>query len=404
MDFKTLDHADVAGKRVLLRADLNVPLRDGAITDLTRIERLSPTIRELADKGARVIVVSHFDRPNGKRVAAMSLRPVSAALRDVLGRDVFFADDCIGPVARDAVAALEPGQILVLENTRFHAGEEDNDPDMARALASLADIYVNDAFSAAHRAHASTTGVTQHLPSHAGRLMQRELEALSDALEHPVRPVGAIVGGSKISTKLDLLGNLVGRVDVLIIGGAMANTFLAAQGVAVGRSLQEADMHATALEILERARQANCQIVLPVDAVTATEFRANPPTKTVEIGAVPADSMILDVGPATVARLIAVLPTLKTLVWNGPLGAFETPPFDAATVALAQAVARATKAGELRSVAGGGDTVSALKHAGVIDDISYVSTAGGAFLEWLEGKILPGIRALQSLDGVIFPG
>jgi phosphoglycerate kinase len=404
MDFKTLDHADVGGKRVLLRADLNVPLRDGAITDLTRIERLSPTIRELADKGARVIVVSHFDRPNGKPVAAMSLRPVSAALRDVLGRDVFFADDCMGPVAETAVAALEPGQILVLENTRFHAGEEDNDPEMARALASLADIYVNDAFSAAHRAHASTTGVAKHLPSHAGRLMQRELEALSDALEHPARPVGAVVGGAKISTKLELLGNLVGKVDVLIIGGAMANTFLAAQGVAVGRSLQEAEMHQTALEILGRAKAAGCEIILPVDAVTATEFRANPPTQTVAISAVPADSMILDVGPATVARLVAVIPTLKTLVWNGPLGAFETPPFDAATVALAHAVAAATKAGHLRSVAGGGDTVSALKHAGVLDDISYVSTAGGAFLEWLEGKVLPGIRALQSLDGVIFPG
>jgi phosphoglycerate kinase len=404
MDFKTLDHADVRGKRVLLRADLNVPLRDGAITDLTRIERLSPTIRELADKGARVIVVSHFDRPNGRKVAAMSLRPVSAALRDVLGRDVFFADDCIGAVAEEAVAALEPGQVLVLENTRFHAGEEGNDPAMARALASLADIYVNDAFSAAHRAHASTTGVAAHLPSHAGRLMQRELEALSEALEHPARPVGAIVGGAKISTKLALLGNLVGKVDVLIIGGAMANTFLAARGVSVGRSLQEAEMHATALEILARAEAAGCEIILPVDAVTATEFRANPPTETVAIGAVPAGAMILDVGPATVARLRAVIPTLKTLVWNGPLGAFETPPFDAATVALAHAVAAATKAGQLRSVAGGGDTVSALRHAGVLDDISYVSTAGGAFLEWLEGKVLPGIRALQALDGVIFPG
>jgi phosphoglycerate kinase len=404
MDFKTLDHADVAGKRVLLRADLNVPLRAGAITDLTRIERLSPTIRELAGKGARVIVVSHFDRPNGKPVASMSLRPVSAALRDVLGLDVFFADDCIGPVAQEAVAALEPGQVLVLENTRFHPGEEENDPAMARALADLADIYVNDAFSAAHRAHASTEGVAAHLPSHAGRLMQRELEALSDALEHPERPVGAIVGGAKISTKLDLLGNMVGRVDVLIIGGAMANTFLAAQGVAVGRSLQEADMHATARDILARARQAGCRIVLPVDAVTATEFRTNPPTRTVLIGDVPDDAMILDVGPQTIAELQAIIPTLKTLVWNGPLGAFEMPPFDAATVALAHTVAAATQAGHLRSVAGGGDTVSALRHAGVLNQMSYVSTAGGAFLEWLEGKILPGIRALQSLEGVVLPG
>jgi phosphoglycerate kinase len=404
MDFKTLDHADVRNKRVLLRADLNVPLRDGAITDLTRIERLSPTIRELAEKGAKVIVVSHFDRPNGKPVASMSLRPISAALRDVLGRDVFFADNCIGPVAEEAVAALEPGQVLVLENTRFHPGEEDNDPEMARALAGLADIYVNDAFSAAHRAHASTAGVAQHLPSHAGRLMQRELEALSAALEHPERPVGAVVGGAKISTKLELLGNLVGRVDVLIIGGAMANTFLAAQGVAVGKSLQEPDMHETAREILARAEASGCEIILPVDAVTATEFRANAPTRTVPIGAVPADAMILDVGPETVAKLKAALPGLRTLVWNGPLGAFETPPFDAATVALAHAVADATKAGKLRSVAGGGDTVSALRHAGVLDKMSYVSTAGGAFLEWLEGKVLPGIRALQSLDGVIFPG
>ena len=404
MDFRTLDHADVAGKRVLLRADLNVPLREGKITDLTRIERLSPTIRELSAKGARVIVISHFDRPQGRPVPSMSLRPISAALRDVLDQDVFFADACVGPVAEAAVAALKDGQILVLENTRFHPGEEENDPDLARAFAGLADIYVNDAFSAAHRAHASTEGVARHLPSHAGRLMQRELEALNAALEHPERPVAAVVGGAKISTKLELLGNLVGRVDVLIIGGAMANTFLAAQGINVGRSLQEPEMHETAREILARAKAGGCEILLPVDAVTATEFRANPPTRTVAIDAVPPDAMILDVGPATTAALIAKLPALKTLVWNGPLGAFETPPFDAATVALARAVADATTAGRLRSVAGGGDTVSALRHAGVLDRMSYVSTAGGAFLEWLEGKILPGIRALQSLDGVIFPG
>ncbi len=402
--FKTLDGVDVSGKRVLLRADLNVPVRDGRITDLTRIERLSPTIRELAEAGARVIVVSHFDRPKGQRVEAMSLRPVSAALRDVLGMDVFFADDCLGPVAEDAVARLEPGQVLVLENTRFHAGEEENDPEMARRLAALADIYVNDAFSAAHRAHASTEGVARHLPSHAGRLMQRELEALSAALDHPERPVAAIVGGAKVSTKLALLGNMMGRVDVLVIGGAMANTFLAAQGVAVGRSLQEPDMHETAREILAQARAGGCEIVLPTDAVTATEFRADPPTRMVPIEEVPADAMILDVGPQTVAALVARLPGLRTLVWNGPLGAFETHPFDAATVALAHAVAGATKAGHLRSVAGGGDTVAALKHAGVVDDISYVSTAGGAFLEWLEGKMLPGILALESLEGVILPG
>ena len=403
MAFRTLDDVDVAGKRVLLRADLNVPVRDGAITDLTRLERLTPTIRELSDRGARVIVVSHFDRPKGKRVPEMSLRPISAALRDILKRDVFFADDCVGPIAQEAVANLNNGEVLVLENTRYHAGEEANDPVMARQLADLADIFVNDAFSAAHRAHASTAGVAHLLPSMAGRLMQRELEALSAALENPDRPVGAIVGGSKVSTKLELLGNLVGKVDVLVIGGAMANTFLAAEGVGVGRSLQEADMHQTARDILARAKAEGCEIILPVDGVTATEFRADPPTKMVPIGEVPADAMILDVGPQTVALLIAKLPSLRTLVWNGPLGAFETPPFDAATVALAHAVAAATKAGTLRSVAGGGDTVAALKHAGVIDQISYVSTAGGAFLEWLEGKILPGIRALESLEGVIFP-
>lgn len=402
-NFKTLDDAEVAGQRVLLRADLNVPVRDGAITDVTRLERLTPTIRELAGRGARVIVVSHFDRPKGQRVPHMSLRPVSAALRDTLGRDVFFCDECIGPEAEAAVARLENGQVLVLENTRFHPGEEENDPAMARQLAALADIYVNDAFSAAHRAHASTEGVARHLPAHAGRLMQAELEALTAALEHPERPVGAVVGGAKVSTKLELLGNLIGRVDLLVIGGAMANTFLAAQGTAVGRSLQEADMHDTARSILARAQGAACEIVLPVDAVVATEFRANPPTQTVAIDAVPAGTMILDVGPATVALLRQKIAGLRTLVWNGPLGAFETPPFDAATVALARAVADLTDAGQLRSVAGGGDTVAALRHARVADRLSYVSTAGGAFLEWLEGKVLPGIRALESLEGVIFP-
>ncbi len=402
-NIKTLDHVDVSGKRVLLRLDLNVPVRDGKITDLTRIERACPTIAELAHKGARVIVLSHFDRPKGKRVPEMSLRPLSAAIRDVLGLDVFFADDCVGPIAEEAVATLEPGQVLLLENTRFHKGEEENDETLSRQLASLADIYVNDAFSAAHRAHASTAGVAAHLPSHAGRLMQRELEALTAALEEPERPVCAIVGGSKISTKLELLGNLVGKVDVLVIGGAMANTFLAALGTDVGRSLQERDMHATARDIMANAQAQNCEIVLPVDAVTATEFRANPPVRVVPIGEVPADSMILDVGPKTVEALIARLPGFKTLVWNGPLGAFETAPFDAATVALAHAVADATDAGALRSVAGGGDTVAALRHAGVVDRMSYVSTAGGAFLEWLEGKMLPGILALDNVSGVLMP-
>ncbi len=402
--FRTLDGLEVAGRRVLLRADLNVPVRDGRITDLTRLERLTPTIRELADNGARVIVVSHFDRPKGQRVPEMSLAPVREALATVLGHPVAFADDCVGPTAEAAVAAMANGDVLVLENTRYHAAEEANDPHMARALASLADIYVNDAFSAAHRAHASTEGVAKHLPAHAGRLMQAELEALTLALENPERPVAAIVGGAKISTKLDLLGNIIGRVQLLVIGGAMANTFLAAQGIDVGKSLQEADMHATARDIMARATAAGCEILLPVDAVTATEFRADPPTRTVDIAHVPTDAMILDVGPRTVEHLIARLPELRTLVWNGPFGAFELHPFDAATVAVAHAVAKATKAGTLRSVAGGGDTVSALRHAGVLDELSYVSTAGGAFLEWLEGKTLPGIQALLALDGIAFPG
>jgi phosphoglycerate kinase len=395
MTFRNLDNVDVAGRRVLLRADLNVPVRDGKITDLTRIERLSPTIRELAAKGAKVIVCSHFDRPKGKRVPEMSLRPMAEALAHVLGSPVAFADDCIGEPAARAVAALADGGVLVLENTRFYPGEENNDPAFAAELAKLADIFVNDAFSAAHRAHASTEGVARLLPAYAGRLMQAELEALHAALDNPARPVAAIVGGAKVSTKLELLGNLLARVDLLVIGGAMANTFLAAQGIDVGKSLQEAEMHGMARDILARAKTTNCTIVLPVDAVVAREFKPNPPTETVPIAAVPADAMILDVGPATVAALIARLPSLKTLVWNGPLGAFETPPFDAATTALARAVADATDTGALRSVAGGGDTVSALRHAGAIDRMTYVSTAGGAFLEWLEGKTLPGVAALE---------
>lgn len=396
MPFRTLDNVDVTGKRVLLRADLNVPVRDGKITDITRLERLCPTIRELSGKGAKVIVCSHFDRPKGKRIPEMSLAPVATALGQVLGTKVAFADDCIGPSAEHAVAALRNGDILVLENTRYHAEEEKNDPGFAAALAALADLYVNDAFSAAHRAHASTEGVAHLLPAYAGRLMQAELEALHAALGDPQRPVMAIVGGAKVSTKLDLLGNLVSKVNVLTIGGAMANTFLAAQGIAVGKSLQEAEMHATARNILAGAKTAGCEILLPTDAVVAHEFKASVPTETVAINAVPADTMILDVGPATVAALNGHIAALRTLVWNGPLGAFETPPFDAATTAVAQAVAKATQAGTLRSVAGGGDTVSALRHAGVLDKLSYVSTAGGAFLEWLEGKTLPGVAALDT--------
>jgi phosphoglycerate kinase len=395
MSFRTLDNVNVTSKRVLLRADLNVPVRDGKITDLTRLERLCPTIRELAGKGAKVIVCSHFDRPKGKRVPEMSLAPVAAALGLVLGTPVAFADDCIGPAAEQAVAALANGGVLVLENTRYHAEEEKNAPAFAAALAALADLYVNDAFSAAHRAHASTEGVAHLLPAYAGRLMQAELEALDAALGNPRRPVMAIVGGAKVSTKLELLGNLVTKVDVLTIGGAMANTFLAAQGIMVGKSLQEAEMHATARDILDAAKAARCEILLPSDAVVAHELKPNVPTQTVAIGAVLADAMILDVGPTTVAVLNGHLAALRTLVWNGPLGAFETPPFDAATTAVARAVAVATQAGTLRSVAGGGDTVSALRHAGVLEKLSYVSTAGGAFLEWMEGKTLPGVAALE---------
>jgi len=396
MPVRTLDGLAVAGKRVLLRVDLNVPMREGRITDPTRLERVLPTITELSGKGGRVIVCSHFDRPKGKVVPAMSLRPVAAAMAEVLARPVAFGADCVGPRAADVVASLHDGDVVVLENTRFHPGEEANDPAFASALAKLADIYVNDAFSTAHRAHASTEGVAHLLPCYAGRLMQAELAALDKALGHPARPVAAIVGGAKVSSKLELLGNLVGKVDVLVIGGAMANTFLAAQGIDVGRSLQEAEMHQTARDILAQAAQADCTVVLPQDAVTAQQFAANTPTRTVPVSAIPPDATALDVGPASVADLVARLPALRTLVWNGPLGAFETPPFDAATVALAKAVANATDAGTLISVAGGGDTVAALHHAGVAERMTYVSTAGGAFLEWIEGKTLPGVAALEA--------
>ena len=394
MTFRTLDSLNAAGLRVLVRADLNVPVRDGKISDLTRIERLSPTIKELGAKDAKVIVCSHFDRPKGKRVPEMSLKPMAEALSHVLGKPVAFADDCIGPTAAAAVAKLNNGDVLVLENTRFHAGEEKNSPDFSADLAKLADALVNDAFSAAHRAHSSTEGVAHILPSYAGRLMQAELEALDAALGNPQRPLAAIVGGAKVSTKLELLGNLVGKVDVLIIGGAMANTFLAALGKGVGKSLQEAEMHGTARDILAQAKNSGCEVVLPVDAVVSTQFAPNPPVQTVSVDAVPADTMILDTGPVSVTALIAQLPSIKTLVWNGPLGAFETPPFEMATMTLAKAVAEASQRGALRSVAGGGDTVSALRQAGVIGQLSYVSSAGGAFLEWLEGKTLPGVAAL----------
>jgi len=395
MSFRTIDMLDAYGKRVLLRADLNVPVRDGRITDRTRIERLCPTIRELADKGARVIVCSHFERPKGKRVPEMSLRPMAEALAETLGRPVAFAEDCIGPDAEAAVAKLANGDVLLLENTRFHAGEEKNDPAMATALAKLADAYVNDAFSAAHRAHASTEGVAHLIPAYAGRLMQSELEALAAALGKPARPLVAIVGGAKVSTKIDLLGNLTKKVDVLVIGGAMANTFLAAQGHDMGKSLQEAEMHDTARSILAEACKNNCDIMLPVDLVVSAEFAPNPPTRIVGVEAVPDSMMALDVGPRTVEMVEKRLRTASTLVWNGPLGAFETPPFDNATVSIAQTVAGMVSSSGLKAIAGGGDTVAALHHAGVADRMTYVSAAGGAFLEWLEGKTLPGVAALE---------
>jgi phosphoglycerate kinase len=396
MPAKTLDDVAVKGRNVLVRADLNVPLHDGKISDLTRLERLAPTLAELSDKGAKVIVCSHFDRPKGKRVPDMSLRPIAEALAGVLGRPVAFAEDCVGPAAQEAVGKLHDGDILVLENTRFHAAEELNDVKLSTALAGLADIYVNDAFSAAHRAHASTEGVAHLLPSYAGRLMQAELSALEAALGNPARPVMAIVAGSKVSTKLELLNNLVAKVDVLVIGGAMANTFLGAQGVNMGKSLQETDLYPTALQILETAKAQNCEIVLPFDVVVSEVFAANPPTKTVVVDDIPANAMALDVGPATIAALIQRLPQIKTLIWNGPLGAFETPPFEAATNALAEAVAKQTVAGTLVSVGGGGDTVSALRLAGAADRLTYLSSAGGAFLEWMEGKILPGVEVLSA--------
>ena len=396
MAFKTLDDLDVKGKRVLVRADLNVPMEDGKVTDATRIQRQAPTIKELAEKGARVIVLSHFDRPKGKVVPSMSLKPLVQPLSDAVGRKVAFAEDCVGDVAEKAVAALKDGDVLLLENTRFHAGEEKNDPEMAKQLAKLGDIFVNDAFSAAHRAHASTDGVARLLPNAAGRSMQAELTHLEAALGNPQRPLLAVVGGAKVSTKIELLQNLVARVQTLVIGGAMANTFLAAQGVKVGKSLYEPDFLDTARKITAAAKDAGADILLPTDVVVAKEFKANAANRTVRVDQIGADEMVLDVGPDSIQAFEKRLATTRTLVWNGPFGAFETVPFDKGTVAAAKAVAAATKGGNLLSVAGGGDTVAALAHAGVEADFTYVSTAGGAFLEWLEGKTLPGVDALQT--------
>ncbi|AMN51848.1 phosphoglycerate kinase [Labrenzia sp. CP4] len=397
MAFKTLDDlTDIAGKRVLVRVDLNVPMDGGKVSDTTRIERVLPTIRELSDKKAKVILLAHFGRPKGARVADMSLGPVALAVAGRLGRPVVFADDCIGQAAKDAVDVMVDGDVLLLENTRFHAGEEKNDPDFAKALAANGDIYVNDAFSAAHRAHGSTEGIARLLPAYAGRTMQAELEALGSALGNPVRPVLAVVGGAKVSSKIDLLENLVAKVDMLVIGGGMANTFLAAQGTDVGKSLCEHDLAETAKRIMTAADKAGCEIVLPADAVVAREFKAGADNETVSLDAIPADGMILDVGAASIETVKTKIDAAKTLVWNGPLGAFEIAPFDTATVAAAKHAAANTKAGKLNSVAGGGDTVAALNHAGAADDFSYVSTAGGAFLEWLEGKELPGVKALEA--------
>ncbi|HEX7775185.1 MAG TPA: phosphoglycerate kinase [Parvibaculum sp.] len=396
---KTLDDlfkaVGLRGLRVLVRADLNVPMADGRITDTTRIDRVASTLTELAGRGAKVIVLSHFGRPKGAPEAKYSLAPVAAALGAIVGRKVSFAADCIGPEARKAIDALPEGGIIVLENTRFHAGEENNDPAFAQALAENGNVYVNDAFSCAHRAHASTEAIAHELPSYAGRAMEDELSALDKALGNPAHPVVAIVGGAKVSTKISLLGNLVKKVDALVIGGGMANTFLAAQGKKVGKSLCERDLFDTARHILANARKAGCDIILPSDVVVANEFKAGAPARTVSADAVPDDMMILDVGADTLAHVAGRFETAKTVVWNGPLGAFEVPPFDQGTSAAARQVAMLTKMGSLVSVAGGGDTVAALNEAGATEDFTYVSAAGGAFLEWMEGVELPGVAALE---------
>jgi phosphoglycerate kinase len=392
--FRTLDDVDVKGKRVLLRVDLNVPMEGGRVSDATRLERVAPTITEIAGKGGKVILLAHFGRPKG-RDPKDSLKVVAAALAEVIKKPVAFADDCIGDVAAKAVASMKDGDILCLENTRFHKEEEKNDPAFVAELAKLGDIWVNDAFSAAHRAHASTEGLGHKLPAYAGRTMQAELVALGNALDAPTRPVIAIIGGAKVSTKIDLLENLVGKVDALVIGGGMANTFLHAQGVGVGKSLAEKDLAATALRIIEKAEAANCAIILPVDAVVAFRFAANAPSHAYGLDAIPPDGMILDVGPQSIVRINAAIDDAATLVWNGPVGAFEMAPFDHGTVVAAKHAAERTRAKKLISVAGGGDTVAALNHAGVADDFSYVSTAGGAFLEWMEGKPLPGVEVLK---------
>jgi phosphoglycerate kinase len=395
MAWKTLDDMDLNGKVVLTRVDINVPMENGVVTDATRIEKIMPTVNDILSKGGKPVLLAHFDRPKGKVVPEMSLSRVVPALETALGRKVVFGADCVGDVARAAIASADVGDVVLLENTRFHPGEEKNDAGLAQQMADLGDVYVNDAFSAAHRAHASTAGIAHLLPAAAGRLMEAELKALEAALGTPLRPVVAVVGGAKVSTKLDLLGNLVGKVDHLVIGGGMANTFLVAKGIEVGKSLAERDMADTAREILAKAEAAGCRIHLPVDVVVAREFKAGAANETVAADACPADAMILDAGPATVAEIAKVFGEAKTLIWNGPLGAFEIEPFDAATNAAARRAAELTKAGGLVSVAGGGDTVAALNKANAAESFSFISTAGGAFLEWMEGKELPGVAALM---------
>jgi len=395
--YRTLNNLDVVGKRVLVRVDFNVPMQDGAVTDATRLERALPTIKALLEKGARVVLLSHFGRPKGKADPEMSLAPVAKALSGVLDGPVAFARDCIGDAARVGVNAMRGGDVLLLENTRFHAGEEKNDPGFAKALAANGDLYVNDAFSAAHRAHASTEGLAHLLPAAAGRAMERELDYLKAALSNPVRPMMAVVGGAKVSSKIELLLNLVGKADMLAVGGAMANTFLLAKGYSAGKSLCEPDLADTAREIMAQAQSAGCEVILPTDVVVAKEFKEGAKREVVSIDNVAADGMILDLGPDTVDRIASGIERAKTLVWNGPLGAFELRPFDTATVEAARFAARMVTEKGLTAVAGGGDTVAALAHAGVVDDFTYVSTAGGAFLEWLEGKTLPGVAALEAL-------
>jgi phosphoglycerate kinase len=395
MTFRTLDQADLRGKRALVRVDFNVPMQDGAISDDTRLRAALPTIKELRDGGAKVILISHFDRPKGKRVPSMSLEPLVEPLEKLIGAHVAFADDCVGEVAERAEGYLKPGGVLLLENLRFHPGEEENDPGFAKKLAALGDLYVDDAFSAAHRAHASTEGVAHLLPAYAGESMRRELDALHRALGHPERPVLGIVGGSKVSSKLDLLSHLVTKLDKLAIGGGMANTFLYAQGHDVGASYCEKELADTAREIIGLAGRNNCKLFLPVDIVVAEKMAAGSPARVRGLGEIDDDERILDAGPETIARLKRAMDNSKTLIWNGPLGVFEIPPFDKGTVEAAKYAAELCKAGKLVAVAGGGDTVSALNAAGVVGDFTFVSTAGGAFLEWMEGKKLPGVQALN---------